>query len=520
VDFYVQNAKMGGTLFREDQKMSKVDFFTPIVFDVAFNSVISGSEILLDVVDSYFYLGGKQVCAVSGNIKDNGSTRAYRVQNPPQPSLFTTALKVASYFTLVLPLIMLVAKAVLRSMHHIEIVEEPTHSHSSKHKKRSYSLDPSRYSAPSRTSNTILRSAPVLPPSQPSVYVPPSDTTRKQTSERARPLEDPRVPVIVTRPTKTGNKEPVTRVTLGPLDTSKGSSAPTVIITRPSEKVVNAVMDKTTGDVRLIAPRSVQSGEGVVDATIDKITGKLMSITTVVIPQEQKAPSLTTPLEPREQKPAEFHKMNVIKDKTTGKFTLVEPQSVQSVVYAQPGPSTAAPASEKVEPPKNASASSPFIGLSASLYQPKPSAGVVLEKQEAPSLTTPLTRPELLAKFYERTGVALHAWQCIGGYNLDIPELDRGERGEVMTEDGKVEQITMGVVSDLVVWAINKAITKLQDARLTNRCILLNADGPLSRYRNLGGKQPWLRRIIEALVKEGHLFELMKDDAEGYLVQA
>jgi hypothetical protein len=189
MDFYVQNAKMGGTLFREDQKMSKVDFFTPIVFSPAFNCVTSGSEHLLEIVDSYFYLGGKQVCAISGKIANNGSTIAYRVQNPSQPSLFTTALKVASYFTLVLPLIMLVAKAVLRATHHIEIGEKPTHSHSSKHKIRSYPSDSSRYSKSTRTSLyapdlTHRRSTPTPRPVQPSVRVPPGDTTRTQTPAR------------------------------------------------------------------------------------------------------------------------------------------------------------------------------------------------------------------------------------------------------------------------------------------------------------------------------------------------
>jgi len=65
---------------------------------------------LLEKVDSYFYLGGKKAKIEPGYTKGN-SEGVCLVDS--KSSL--TALKVASYFTVVIPLLMLVAKSILRS---------------------------------------------------------------------------------------------------------------------------------------------------------------------------------------------------------------------------------------------------------------------------------------------------------------------------------------------------------------------------------------------------------------------
>ncbi len=77
-------------------------------------------------VDSYFYLGGKKAKVVSVN------DRSISVELvDTQASMLTTSLKVASYFTIILPLIMLGLKAALRSSHDYVIKTPPASSLSS-----------------------------------------------------------------------------------------------------------------------------------------------------------------------------------------------------------------------------------------------------------------------------------------------------------------------------------------------------------------------------------------------------
>jgi hypothetical protein len=100
-------------------EMSTINFFTAVTFEERANP--SFSQLLLEDVDSYFYLGGKRACVIAGHTK-NGSEGVFLQSHTP--SSVTTALKVMSYFTLVLPAIMLVAKVILRSTHHFHLVEK------------------------------------------------------------------------------------------------------------------------------------------------------------------------------------------------------------------------------------------------------------------------------------------------------------------------------------------------------------------------------------------------------------
>jgi hypothetical protein len=90
--------------------METVAFFTPVHFQEKPFS-------LLGMVDNYFYFGGKKACVIK-NVQEailvEGST-----------TRLVTALKIISYCTVVLPLIMLLAKAILRSIYTFRIVNMP-----------------------------------------------------------------------------------------------------------------------------------------------------------------------------------------------------------------------------------------------------------------------------------------------------------------------------------------------------------------------------------------------------------
>jgi hypothetical protein len=104
--------------------MNKISFFTPVYYEDKPKSI---KEFFLEKVDAYFYLGGRKARVISGLKEDSQEVELVR----SSPSIFTTSLKVASYITIIIPLIMLVAKAILRSGHDFHVVKKnPPNSHS------------------------------------------------------------------------------------------------------------------------------------------------------------------------------------------------------------------------------------------------------------------------------------------------------------------------------------------------------------------------------------------------------
>lgn len=74
----------------------------------------------IETVDSYLYLGGKKAYVIPGHTQ-SGAEGAVLAHD--SPAFLITALKVVSYFTIVVPTIMLIAKAVLRSIYPFHIVD-------------------------------------------------------------------------------------------------------------------------------------------------------------------------------------------------------------------------------------------------------------------------------------------------------------------------------------------------------------------------------------------------------------
>lgn len=87
--------------------MSNVNFFTPISFG---NQNKNTYQSLLESVDSYFFLAGKKACVI--DIKD---PQKRTVLLKKSPSLLATCLKVTTYLTLIIPLLLILTKLLLRS---------------------------------------------------------------------------------------------------------------------------------------------------------------------------------------------------------------------------------------------------------------------------------------------------------------------------------------------------------------------------------------------------------------------
>ncbi len=80
-------------------------FFTPIVYESAQKT---WKQQVAEACDNYFYLGGKKICLLN-----NKETRPFE-QKPSFRETLLTALKVTSYFTIVLPTFFFFAKLAFR----------------------------------------------------------------------------------------------------------------------------------------------------------------------------------------------------------------------------------------------------------------------------------------------------------------------------------------------------------------------------------------------------------------------
>ncbi len=86
--------------------MSSINFFTPLVYG---DLPVSCTQALAEYADEYFYWGGQQ--AVVLTISEGSQGVLLREE---ETSCWLTAVKVVTYFTLILPLIVLIAKVLLR----------------------------------------------------------------------------------------------------------------------------------------------------------------------------------------------------------------------------------------------------------------------------------------------------------------------------------------------------------------------------------------------------------------------
>ena len=149
-----------------------------------------------------------------------------------------------------------------------------------------------------------------------------------------------------------------------------------------------------------------------------------------------------------------------------------------------------------------------------------------------------------LQEFYRRNGILENARKPILVDDLNSLGLDLEEKGEMRigrrlrTGTGEYSgfkwepiPVTMKKAVTEVIDAINAAImTTPENASLKGkRYIQLdhNSDEPensfLKIYDHLKYKesgQPWLERIVDALVTKGYIFKLDKQNAYGYFVQA
>lgn len=102
---------------------STVSFFTPISFGDQKKSCVRS---MLEATDRYFYLGGRKAYVIPGDAKDGLKEAVLLKDSPAFLATVFKVFKVISYFTMILPVIMLVAKVILRSTHSFRLVDAQT----------------------------------------------------------------------------------------------------------------------------------------------------------------------------------------------------------------------------------------------------------------------------------------------------------------------------------------------------------------------------------------------------------
>ena len=72
-------------------------------------------------VDNYFYLGGRQFRVIPGHSHQGSGGGVFC---DGKSSMLFTSCKIISYFTLVIPLVFIIAKGVLRSVHSFHVIDQ------------------------------------------------------------------------------------------------------------------------------------------------------------------------------------------------------------------------------------------------------------------------------------------------------------------------------------------------------------------------------------------------------------
>ncbi|SCA58942.1 Uncharacterized protein AB751O23_BI_00070 [Chlamydiales bacterium SCGC AB-751-O23] len=103
-------------------------FFTPIKYDENHQKTIMQS--FQEGTEAYFSLYAGPAYVISGNVKENSQEVEIKYKKPEKQTrikeLIVTALKVASYITFIIPLVMLVGKIVFRVSHKFHFASRET----------------------------------------------------------------------------------------------------------------------------------------------------------------------------------------------------------------------------------------------------------------------------------------------------------------------------------------------------------------------------------------------------------
>ncbi len=100
--------------------MSEIKFFTPIHYGALAKSA---EEKAIENIDNYFNICGKKAVVIPGRTDDGKEKVIFQMTRFSIQTFFKTIGVALSVFTVIIPLVMLISKAILRSSHHYKLID-------------------------------------------------------------------------------------------------------------------------------------------------------------------------------------------------------------------------------------------------------------------------------------------------------------------------------------------------------------------------------------------------------------
>jgi Family of unknown function (DUF648) len=484
-------------------------------------------ESVLEKVDNYFYLGGKKAHVIQGKTK-NGQEKALLAET--NSSLLARFGKILSYFTIILPLAMLITKAILRANHTFRLIDPK--------KKLEKGINISE--------DTISRIQGLMPK-----ILSGKDDDEIEWLSTGNNLvfklqANPQLVFKIARPNHFYGNDKL----------------PTGGSEKTNERFENTIKAKEVCVANqlglLIIPHAKKFNVNAQGNTYTFIAEESLNVNANESSQEHLYHTYSTKLNETARQLAIFIARTGFNDvawrnipvlnepqEYSGprRVGLIDVEHMKSVVNGFTG---------------DANGSRGLIRCATSeeqidvIIKEARNQGVAITSKKAQELKQQrldeLKADNQLQQMYKQNGIVTGKEPIqvdVDSLNLDLTEQGqievyaRDENGKVIIENEDVkwetQTITLRKATEDVIAEINKLIQKSSDAASVKgkRYVVLNTNkDPLRQYNNLGipsgkffineeeEKQLWLRRIIQALVEKGHLFKLDTVNGHGYFIQA
>lgn len=476
---------------------NNISFFTAVKYEQENKTF---TESILEKVDNYFYLGGKKAHVIQGKTK-NGQGKA--LLDETNSSLLARFGKVLSYFTIILPLAMLITKAILRANHTFRLV------------------DPKKYlekgiNIPEDCISKIQGLVPNILSSK-------NDDEIEWLSKGNNLVFKLKTnPQLVFKIARDGSSE------------------------KTNDRFENMIKAKEVCVANqlglLVIPQAKKFTVNANEKAYSFIAEESLNVDVSDTSQEDLYHTYSTELNETVRQLAIFVAKTGFNDvawrnipvlneahgyKGPPRIGLIDVEDMQSVVNGFKGDRNGsrglircATSEEQID----------------AIVKEASKRGVNITSKEARELKqqrlNELKDNEQLQQMYKQKKITTGKEAIVvdlSSLNLNLTEeaqievFAKDENGNVIHENGgvktEIQTITLGEVTKGVISEINKLIQHSDAASVKGRryVYLSKSKCPFNEDEM---KQPWLRLIIEALVKSGHLFKLDQYDSNGYYIQA
>lgn len=516
--------------------MTKINFFTPVYYPNA----KTFEEKAIGHIDSYFHICGKKAVVISARLKDGNENVILKNTKFSTKTLFKTIGIVLTYFTVIIPLIMIISKAVLRSLHSYKLIDS---------KKE---LEQGKNDYPIPKPHIVDH---IAPQDKPQEEIDKINDLEKAKNELEKGL-------VLTPTTLDKINDVISKILNGEqvenIERLKGSNVfkhqeiPNLVFKwghplSMEERFENMIKAKSICLINnlglLIIPHARKFTLNINGKEWVFIAEESMDIISNESAQEEFYHKYSKELNETARQLAIF----IAK---TG-FNDVTPRNIPIINEAEDFHGPRRVAMIDLEHMQNeikgftgdANGSRGLLHCVSEeqidiVIDEARKNGIAISDEDKKCRLRGLESDKKLRQFYENKGIVTGKEPI--QVDVDSLGLDLTEKGKIsvfnkVSRECEVQTVTLREVTEQVVAKINKRIQKKSDKESTKgkRYILLSTDKkPFFQYLAFGlppkdqlfidkdDKRLWFNRIIQALVEKGHVFKLIHNNAAGYSLQA